>query len=239
VAVGIVYQDFSGFNQPAVSVWSYESAIENKQLSAKSGLDKINGVLEGIVGVPVGGWSRAEILDSKRPIVDSDVQRGIELFTALLRIGEASAATPEESGGAGRTADAVYITGRRVIGFLPMHTALEYRGSTISAYDSDDSLLGDGTLVSEVNWTRDRPLLTMTLGTVAGSLAPALYWARLLGADGRYRDNLPYDALPSIGSAGYNSNGYSHGIVQATAGVPSISMSRFVGGEKPVPSSAF
>jgi hypothetical protein len=220
-------------------VWNYEQAIEKKQLSAKNGLDKINVVLDEIVGVPVGGWTKAEVLDAKRPIVDPDVRRGIEFFTALLRISEASAATPEESGSGARTTDTVYITGRRIIGFLPMHAVLEYRGSTISAYDSDDSLFGDGTLISEVNLLRDRPLLTMTLGTVSGSVTPALYWSRLLGADGRYRDNLPYDTVPSIGRAGYNSNGDAHGIVLATGGIASISMARFVGGEKPVPQTAF
>jgi hypothetical protein len=42
-----------------------------------------------------------------------------------------------------------------------------------------------------------------------------------------------------MGDAGYNSNGYSHGLVRATAGVPSIDMNRFVGGEKPVPPHVF
>jgi hypothetical protein len=70
-------------------------------------------------------------------------------------------------------------------------------------------------------------------------LGAPLYWTRLLAADARYRDNIDYDAIPSVGSAGYNSNGYVHGIVRATAGVPSIDLSQFVGGEKPVPPQAF
>ena len=238
-AVVGVYADYSVFDPSALAIWSYESAIGRNAMTAKAGLDKINGLLDGIAGVRVGGWGTREPLDTQRPISDAQILRGIDFFTALLRMGEASAATPEESGVAGRSADAVYITGRRVVGFLPMHTALEYRGSTVSAYDSDDRLLHDGTLVSQVNWVRDRPLLTMTLGTVSSSLAPALYWARLLSTDRRYRDNLPYDTLPSIGRAGYNSNGFSHGIVQATGGNPSTPMNRFVGGEKPVPASAF
>jgi hypothetical protein len=234
-----VYRDYSVFDQSAIGIWNYETAIERKEITAKSGLDQINGLLQNIVGVGVGGWTSREILDTQRPITDVDVRRGIEMFTALLRIGEASAATPEESGAAGRNRDIVYITGRRVIGFLPMHTALEYRGSTVSAYDSDDRILFDGTLVSRVNWMRDRPLLMMTLGTVSSVLSPLAYWSRILTTDSRYRDNLPYDALPSLGRAGYNSNGYSRGIVQATSGSPSIPMDRFVGGEKPVPASAF
>jgi hypothetical protein len=234
-----VYRDYSVFDQSAIGIWNYETAIERKEITAKSGLDQINGLLQNIVGVGVGGWTSREILDTQRPITDVDVRRGIEMFTALLRIGEASAATPEESGAAGRNRDIVYITGRRVIGFLPMHTALEYRGSTVSAYDSDDRILFDGTLVSRVNWMRDRPLLMMTLGTVSSVLSPLAYWSRMLTTDSRYRDNLPYDALPSLGRAGYNSNGYSRGIVQATSGSPSIPMDRFVGGEKPVPASAF
>jgi hypothetical protein len=131
------------------------------------------------------------------------------------------------------------VTGRRVLGFLPLHTALEYGGSTLSAFDSNSSLLGDGLLVSQPNWPSDHPTLTMTLGTVSSTLGPALYWAQLRAADANYDDDLPYDAVPSIGDAGYNSNGYSHGVVRATAGVPSIDLNRFVGGEKPVPPHVF
>jgi hypothetical protein len=78
-----------------------------------------------------------------------------------------------------------------------------------------------------------------TLGTVSSTLAAAVYWSTLTAADANYDDNLPYDAVPSAGSSAYNSNGYTHGLVRATAGVPSIDMNRFVGGDKPVPPNVF
>jgi FG-GAP-like repeat len=239
VTVVAVYPDYSSFSPNAVDLWNHESSIANGQIGMDPGLTKVQGLLESMAGVGVGGWTTREVIDHQHPIKSAAYRRGLELFTAILRMTEIGEGEPRESGPGERTGDAVYIVGRRIIGFLPMHTALEYRGSTISAYDSIDGLFDDGTLVSEVNWSRDRPLLMMTLGTVTGSLAAPLYWTQLIATDGRYPDNLPYDAVPSLGRAGYNSNGYAHGIVQATGGSPSISMSRFVGGEKPVPSSAF
>ena len=239
VTVVTVYPDYSSFSRNAVDIWNHESSIENGRIGTDQGLTKVQGVLENMAGVGVGGWTKGEVIDPQHPIRSAAYRRGLELFTAILRMTEIGEGEPRESGPGARIGDVVYIVGRRIIGFLPMHTALEYRGSTISAYDTIDGLFDDGMLVSEVNWSRDRPLLMMTLGTVSGSLVPPLYWAQLIATDRRYPDNLPYDAIPSLGRAGYNSNGYSHGIVQATGGRPSISMTRFVGGEKPVPSSAF
>src|SRR5690606_16287271 len=126
---------------------------------------------------------------------EPEYKRGFELFVALLGIGTASAQE------APRRTDTVYVTGRRVIGWLPsMHTALEYNRSTISAYDSDSRTLGNGVLVSEKNWSGDLPHLMMTLGTASrASTTPAIYWTQLLAADTRYRDNLPYHPIPSAG----------------------------------------
>jgi FG-GAP-like repeat len=230
-----VVPDFSRFDSRAIQVWNKEAAIDRKEIDATAGLDHIEATVEAVIAAQVGGWVQRDAVGAK--VKSSRYRRGFELFTALLRVSEAGAA--EETGLSRVNNDAVYVTGRRVIGFLPMHTALEYRGSTISAYDSIDGLFDDGTLISEVDWVRDRPLLTMKLGTLSGPVAPAQYWARLRAADSRYGDNLPYDALPSIGAAGYNSNGYTHGIVRATHGASSVSLASFVGGEKPVPSSVF
>lgn len=239
VNVVTVIPDYSVFSSGAVDMWRHESSIENGTLSRSQGVARVDGILENMAGVGVGGWTKREVVDAQHPIRSADYRRGLELFVSLLRMTEAGAAKAEESGTAARSGDAVHITGRRIVGVRAIHTALEYRGSTISAYDSIDGLFDDGTLVSQVDWQRDRPLLMMTLGTVGSSVPAGLYWVRLLSSDRRYPDNLPYDAVPSIGRAGYNSNGYASGIVQATAGRPSIPMSQFVGGERPVPSSSF
>lgn len=231
--------DYSVFDDDAVAIWSLESAIDRKAISPATGQGRIADLVDGVAGTEVGGWGEREALDPDQPVLESDVRRGIELFTALLRISEAGAAEPEEAANQARSVDRVYVTGRRIMGFLPFHTALEYAGSTISAHDSDARSFVDGRLVSEVNWGPDRPLLMMTLGTVASSLSTTAYWARLRAADAGYSDRLPYDTLPSIGSGGYNSNGYTHGLMLATGGVPSIDMNEFVGGERPVPASEY
>ena len=131
------------------------------------------------------------------------------------------------------------LKGRRVLGSGPYHTVLEYRGSTISAFDSDSRALYDGLLVSQRNWSRDRPALTTRLGYVDGPLAALFYWSSLVAADRGYDDDLPYDAFPSIGFGGWNSNSFIAGIIRATAGTSTVPMATFVGGERPVPNGEF
>lgn len=229
------YPDYSVFAPDAVAVWAAETAADGRRITPGEAQMRVGKITEGIAGAAVGGWSE---LGAARSL-DTEARRGIELFTALLRISEAAAAESEPSGRAARSRDRVYVTGRRIIGFLPFHTALEYAGSTISAHDTEPSSFVDGRLISEVDWGPDRPVFMLTLGTVSSSLAPTAYWARLRAADAGYSDRLPYDTLPSIGSGGYNSNGYTHGIVLATHGVSSVDLNGFVGGERPVPSGEY
>jgi hypothetical protein len=239
VVVVSPYPDYSVFDADALKIWTLETAADGKQLTPRDVQARIGDVVDGVTGAEVGGWGELEPFDPIRSSLDAEARRGIELFTALLRISEAGAAEPEDTASRARRADQVYVTGRRIIGFLPFHTALEYAGSTISAHDTDPSAFIDGFLVSEVNWGPDRPLLTMTLGTVSSSIATTAYWSRLRTADAGYSDRLPYDTIPSIGKGGYNSNGYTHGIVLATAGASSIDLNGFVGGERPVPASEY
>jgi hypothetical protein len=166
---------------------------------------------------------------------DIDYRRGFEMFAALFNIGRAQGIETV------RVSDTVYVTGRRIIGWLPfMHTALEYNRSTVSAYDSDDRTLGNGVLFSEKNWSGDFPHLMMTLGTASkAGTAPLAYWGHVLAADTRYDDHLPYSPAPRAGEGRFNSNGYVNGIVGATGGVTSIDMTRYTGGNVPVPAWAF
>jgi hypothetical protein len=234
----IVVADYSVFDDAALSAWSHEASIEAGKESIDDGQRAIKNAYEGVLGVPIGGRDLSAILGERGSIDEPRYQRGLELFLAVFGIFDADAdeLDPKRES---RKPDTVYVTGRKILGFLPRHTALEYAGSTLSAHDSDDSWLGDGRLVSQLNWPSDNPALMMTLGTVSSSLGAALYWGRLVAADAAYGDDLPYDALPSVGYGGYNSNGYTRGLVLATAGTPSIDMSRFVGGERPVPASEF
>ena len=234
----VVVADYSVFDHAALSAWSHEARIDAGEETVVDGQRAIKTAYEGMLGVPIGGRDLSAILGERGSIDAPQYRRGLELFLAVFGIFDADAdeLDPKRES---RKPDTVYITGRKILGFLPRHTALEYAGSTLSAHDSDASWLGDGRLVSQLNWASDNPALMMTLGTVSSPLGAALYWARLVAADAAYGDDLPYDAIPSVGYGGYNSNGYSRGLVLATAGTPSIDMSRFVGGERPVPASEF
>lgn len=234
----VMVSDYSRFEPHALETWSQEAAIQEGRTSRAQGVENIRRSYETVIGAPIGGRN-IDGIGVEQGALDAPGRRGLELFFTILGIYEANAEELDPPRDVGRKPDVVYVTGRRILGFLPFHTALEYAGQTISAYDNNNSFLDDGTLVSQVNWPNDNPALMMTLGTVSSALGAPLYWTRLLAADARYRDNLDYDAIPSVGSAGYNSNGYVHGIVRATNGVPSIDLTKFVGGEKPVPASAF
>ena len=232
--IWVPFIDYSSFDARAVNVWLEERGIESGQVAPNTGFDRISSQLEGVLDILIGGWNIGEILGPSGGGLDSATRRGTELFAAMAGI--AAAHADESDSG---TDDRVLLRGRRVIGSGPFHTALQYGQSTISAYDDDPRALFDGTLVSQVDWPNDHPALTMQLGAVDAADAPAAYWSRLLIADSRYDDDLKYDLFPSIGQGGYNSNSYVSGIVQATAGIPTIPMSRFVGGERPVPASEF
>lgn len=234
----VLIPDYSVFEPHALDTWSQESAIQEGRVSRAQGVENIRRSYETVIGAPIGGRN-IDGIAVEQGTLDTPGRRGMELFLAILGIYEANAQELDPPRDVGRKPDVVYVTGRRILGFLPFHTALEYAGQTISAYDNNNSFLDDGTLVSQVNWPSDNPALMMTMGTVSSALGAPIYWTRLIAADARYRDNLDYDAVPSIGSAGYNSNGYVHGIVRATNGVPSINLSQFVGGEKPVPPQSF
>ncbi len=234
--VPFVTQDYSGFSSEALEAWSQEAAIQRGEITPAQGVDAIKGAFERVIGVPIGGRDLSGVR-AEDANLDATRRRGLELFLSLFGIFDANA--DELNRESKRHDGVVYITGRRILGFLPMHTALEYNGSTISAFDNDGGWPGTGLLVSQVNWASDVSGLMMTLGTVSWPLGAPYYWQQLLTADSRYDDDLPYMAIPSPTGSAYNSNGYVHGIVKATAGTPSFDLNSLVGGSKPVPATAF
>ena len=234
----VVYRDYSAYHWDAIRIASDDYAMIHGSDWPANAMQRIDQTLERVLGVAVGGWDINELLGAGGAVSDEAVRRGMELFAVLAGIGEAAAQEPGT--GAGQSdADRVLLKGRRVLGQGPFHTALEYRGSTVSAHDSDRRMLFDGTLVSQLNWPNDHPTLTLRLGYVDGPTPPVTYWASLVAADSRYDDDLPYDLFPSIGAGGYNSNSFVSGLIQATAGMPTVPMTRYVGGERPVPAGEF
>jgi hypothetical protein len=232
-------QDYSVFDSRAVGTWTTESAIQNGSVARAQGVSTIKQSYEGVLGVSIGGRDFSGMIGEQGSFDDPTYRWGLEAFLAVLGIATANADELEPKRNLARRPDTVYITGRRVLGFLPIHTALEYAGSTLSAFDSDASTFGNGVLVSRPNAPADHPSMMMTLGTVSSTLGAPVYWTRLVTADASYDDNLPYSPVPSAASSAYNSNGFTHGLVRATAGSPSINLNSYVGGEKPVPGSAF
>ena len=233
----LAYTDYSMFDDDAISIATTDHEMIHGAQDIASGMNEIEATLERVLEVEVGGWDVVQIIGESAAQTDAQ-RRGIELFSVLAGISEAAA---QESDDAVAVADSdrVLLKGRRVLGEGPFHTALEYHGETVSAFDSDPRALFDGLLVSVVNWGPDHPSLTMQLGFVDGPVVPSLYWGSIRAADGRYDDRLRYDLFPSVGDGGYNSNSFVAGLIQATAGRSTVAMSTFVGGEKPVPASEF
>lgn len=237
----VAYRDFSVFDPEAMRIASDDYGMIHDYIDVEPAMERIESTLERVLGVVVGGWDINELLGGQDALDDPQRRRGTELFVVLAGISEAAAEEGEGEGQQGPVdTDRVLLKGRRIISESgPIHTAVEYHGSTISAYDSDSRLFVDGLLVSEVNWVRDRPELTMLLGYVDGPAAPTVYWGTMLARDAAYDDNLPYDLLPSIGQGGYNSNSFVSGLIQATLGQSTVPMSNYIGGERPVPAGAF
>lgn len=232
-------QDFSVFDSRALGTWTTERDIQNGSVSRAQGVSAIKVSYEGVLGVTIGGRDFSGMIGEQGSFDDPTYRWGLEAFLAVLGIATANADELEPRRTLARRPDTIYITGRRVLGFLPIHTAIEYAGSTLSAFDSDPSTFGNGVLVSRPNAPADHPSMMMTLGTVSSTLGAPVYWTRLVAADANYDDNLPYSPVPSAASNAYNSNGFTHGLIRATAGSPSINLNSYVGGDKPVPSSAF
>lgn len=66
------------------------------------------------------------------------------------------------------------------------------------------------------------------------------YWGVLVLADDNYDDDLPYHPTPNAWPGAYNSNGYVHGILNATGGSATVGTAdRLWGWDKPVPSIEF
>ncbi|HEY5665128.1 MAG TPA: hypothetical protein VIV64_00290 [Gammaproteobacteria bacterium] len=234
----VAYQDFSGFDSDAMAVAETDYGMIHGAEPLDQGLATISSIIGTLLDVPLPEAGAEVLIGGEGAEADAFVRRGVALFSALAGISEAVA--QEADNGAGVPGnERVLLKGRRVLGQGPFHTALEFRYSTISAYDTNPNLLFDGWLFSEVDWPRDHPSRTLRLGYVDGPGLPATYWQDLIAADSRYDDDLRYDLFPSLGEAGYNSNSYASGLIQATGGLSTVQMASLVGGEHPVPAAEF
>jgi len=267
-AIFVIAKNYSGFSTEAVSIWRDEMAIDDGVITRTQGVDAILKAAEHALEIPIGGWEMGDFLPPLSQIDRIDYRKGLEAFLSMLGLGNA-----EESEGeiaprqVAREPDEVYIVGRHVFGqgVNRLHTALLYQATTralpawISAFDSDLSTLGDGTLVARTNDKRDTPILMrFTIGTVTPPQfeSPGAYFTTdLMSAHNYYRklpngEKAPYDAIPELPwcpwCKGRNSNGYVSGIIAATGGHPQVEMgseyadlSALTGWEYPVEPSYF
>jgi hypothetical protein len=240
------YPDYSAFSSAAVAVWNDELAHEAGIIDSSQSTANAQQAAEAVLQVQIGGWPMEEILGATGEHTDSNVRRGLETFWAILGIGRANAQeveTAEAPPQVPRVLDNVYITGRRALGVVPAHTAIEYVDPLvtrvwISAFG--EFVGGNLRLVAYERHPADAPHLNATLGTVQEpGNRNALYFAELRNARRNYDNDLCYALTPVSSSPCYNSNGFTSGVIVATGGHSSIDLSIFPGGAHPVPAGAF
>ncbi len=263
-----VRPDFSVFSPEAIDIWGHETSIRDGHATRSAGVDGIKRAAETILRTQIGGWDMEDFLPGVSTVERIDYRKGLEVFLAILGLGNSKEVEGEEAPKQiRREPGSIYIAGRYVFGegLSRLHTALSYRAAAhviptwISAFDSDLSTLGDGTLVARTNDRRDSPvLMRFTLGTVTPPEphTPAIYFlGDLMSAHDHYRKlpndrKAPYDAIPEIPwcpwCKGRNSNGYVSGIIAATKGKPHVEkgsefydLSKLTGWEYPVAASYF
>lgn len=240
--------------------WEYPG-INEKAVDVLAGLIKIGAgqgsqldvrdIIEQVFGVRIGG--RSACFDTGRFAANYCI--GLELNDALLGL---AAANNNPNTASARSADTVYVTGHKVIGFKNaayFHAAIEYRpkglsisaAQTISAGPSENSLLGTmpwGKLISAINRPTDRPNRNITLGTVISLQSalnlPVLHFAAMVQADTLYGDCLDYDPAPELMSgSGYNSNGFVKGLLDVTHATTTAIIHQLPGWATPVPGIEF
>ncbi len=140
----------------------------------------------------------------------------------------------------------IYITGHRTLKVGPYHTAIEFtpHGSDdtawISAGPEDGRLVGGiGTRTNRVRES-DTPKKNRVFGIIIpppGVTAHA-HFERLKASSRSYCQCIDYDTVPEIADS-FNSNSFTTGLAHSNGGRPSIDMSQFVGGARPVPAEYF
>jgi hypothetical protein len=150
-----------------------------------------------------------------------------------------------------------YLTGHRVLGVGPTHTAIEYVDETGKAHwiSAGSSLEFNARLVSgldselsaaeiqqgdDYNRPSDHPENNVTLGRITppGGMDDAAHFDMLGSMDDRYADDINYNLFPKI-QGSHNSNSYTRGLLDASGGSYTVPFDDYVGGETPVPETAF
>ena len=182
-------------------------------------------------------------LTGEKPTPIQTSQKGTTVSFGTKEGGFATAGTrirpPNEA--ATNREPGLYVTGHRVFGIGPTHTAIEYvpeDGSDpfwISAGPEDGRLVsGVGTPDNGVR-DSDRPENNFTLGTITPpeGMSRAEYAQQLRDANREYRDNVDYDVFAD-NADGVNSNGFVRGLLDYTGGSSPVDFDGLTGGESPL-----
>jgi hypothetical protein len=250
IFVSGAYLDFSLYSGPAVSIWAHANDFEEGTETAAQSTEASQEEAEDVLQVQIGGWPMEEELGPTGEHTDPDQRRGLETFWAILGVAQKNAEeidTEESPKQSPEPAQCITVNARHVGGMGPtsQHASVVHQPVPvvwISAFDSDESVTGNGVLISRPNWPSDNPRLTQIVSTVTNppGISCTPYWGMLSLADDNYDDNLPYFPTPDLWPGTYNSNGYAHGILNATGGSAAAGIGdRLWGWGKPVPSSAF
>jgi hypothetical protein len=238
------YWDYREFSSAAVAIWTNEEAFVSGSIDGAQSTERAQQTTEAQLGVQIGGWPMEEELGTTGEHTDAAVRRGLETFWAILGIGRANAqevATVEAPPQIPRLHDVVYITGRKVLGVAPGHTAIEYTSAHVGVQwvSAFGEFVGPRwTLVAYERALADAPRLTLTLGQLQKpGKSNAAYFLEVTNARRSYRNNLCYTPTPSPGNPCYNSNGFTRGVIAATGGIPTIDLGIFPGGNHPVPAN--
>ena len=185
----------------------------------------------------------------------AEMTEGVDLRDVLSLRDEiaqsvAGLAGPELDSKLRREKGRIFVTGHRIGGVGPVHTALEYRDELgvawISAGPEGVSLEGYRALVGGVGTARngvretDAPAINAVLAEVRPppGMSAQAYFGQLREATQRYCNCADYDLFPTLGG-GYNSNGFVGGLIGATGGQTDLDFTDLVGGGFPLPPDYF
>lgn len=239
------YADFSVFSLEAVSIFANSWLVEDGVIDPEDALDSVGDAIESLLDVPVGGWPMEEELGSSGELTNLVVRRGLELVWVLTALSRANASEiePDEAPDQGpRAPDTVYVTGRFVIDdwAWTTHLAVEYNQTATPVWSSLSAQM------SALGWLEKREDLmaerrNFTVGIVESSSSPpSVYYMEMKGAMSNYDDDRCYAlSVASIVLGCRNSNGFIHGLVNATGGNTAVDFSNYYLGQHPVPSSDF
>lgn len=231
---------YSGVTNAAASIWEESVAAEAGQGS----WDGVVATLASQLGVDIqiGTWC---VRVGSGGITGQCDSAGMSYSVLSLFLLLKHSKSPK-----GRVQDTIYLTGRKVLWFGPLHTALEYTRSfagvpltSITSAAPSVPFSTFGYLNNGLNRSEDIGNPTVTTVTSPSHPLALYHWDAIFEGHLKYKDDcIPYEASrPWVGSppfpnGEFNSNSYIAGLLELTNSfLATGSMSDFWRGDNPVP----